>query len=350
MGSEALDSYMEGSEEWSFFSQYMPAGVALSVASSEVSTAADERERKAARHAQAKGTAQQGKGANGGGQQNEPSRGSQPGAKRNQNQWGRGGSGAGSGAGSGGWGNWFAADDESSAVAKDVKALKETLEMVQKLVLRHEDAVNLLRLDYSFVAHMKLNVQAGVVPMLYVAADGWRKLKANEPQKLDRPMRASLFVCFLAELRSRLMALETNDTDIKKLTELGWLVRGPPLTWHFLKWDPTTQSNVVDKSKPPLSQAEVLEHIAILVKNVVGSNSLTRFHPTRPLTEEMRGDTLVFLIQVGLQGEQAELLRQGLKALCYNASLQLVASQLREGRPSRSNLANMVAAALPRGN
>eukprot|EP00439_Symbiodinium_sp_Y106_P061576 s1810_g9.t1 len=55
----------------------------------------------------------------------------------------------------------------------------------------------------------------------------------------------------------------------------------------------------------------------------------------------MRGDTLVFLIQVGLQGEQAELLRQGLKALCYNASLQLVASQLREDRPSRSNLANM---------
>ena len=94
----------------------------------------------------------------------------------------------------------------------------------------------------------------------------------------------------------------------------------------------------------------MLEHLTILLKNVVSSNSLARFHPTRPLSEKITGDTLVFLIQVGIQGEPAELLRSSLKALCYNASMQLVSTHPREDRQSRSSLANMVAAALPKGN
>ncbi|CAE7194789.1 Pol [Symbiodinium sp. CCMP2592] len=247
MWGDSVDSHMEGSEEWSFFSQYMPAGVKLSSPPSDVSTAADEREPKSARLGLAKGGTQQGKGANGGNQHREKSRV-----------------------------HSRADEDENSEVHKEVKAIREALEMVQKLVLRHEDAVNLLR-----------------------------------------PMRTSLLVCFLAELKSRLVALEQNEDDLNRLAELGWLV---------------------------------LEHLAILLKHVVNSNSLTRFHPTRPLSEEMRGDTLVFLVQVGLQGESAEFMRSSLKALCYSASLQLVATQLGEDRQSRSNLANMVAAALPGGN
>ena len=77
-----------------------------------------------------------------------------------------------------------------------MQEMQKLMTLMQKLVLRHEDSINLLKLEYSFVAHMKLNVPASVVHMLYVAADGWRKVKAQEPQKLDRPMRKSLFVCF----------------------------------------------------------------------------------------------------------------------------------------------------------
>ncbi|CAE7240265.1 Pol [Symbiodinium sp. CCMP2592] len=183
-----------------------------------------------------------------------------------------------------------------------------------------------------------------------VAADGWRKLKTTEPQKLDRPMRASLFVCFFAELQARLRALESKDEDVAKLTDLGWLAKGPPFVWHFLKWDAASQSNIVDTSKPPLTQSEILEHLQILLKNVVSSNSLARFHPTRPMAEDMRGDSLVFLIQVGIQGDAAAGLRSSLKALCYNASLQLVATQLREDRQTRSTLANSVAASLPKSS
>ena len=166
-------------------------------------------------------------------------------------------------------------------------------------MLRHEDSINLLKLEYSFVAHMKIGMPASVVAMLYVAADGWRKLKANEPEKLDRPMRTSLFVCFFAEFKARLTGLEEKPDDVAKMAQLGWLTPGPPLTWQFLKWDPVAQRSVVDSSKPPLTSSEVLEHVDTLLANVVATNSLARFHPTRPLTGDMQGDNVVFLIQVG---------------------------------------------------
>ena len=100
---------------------------------------------------------------------------------------------------------------------------------------RLEDSIKLLKLEFCFVAHMKIGMPASVVAMLYVAADGWRKLKEREPSKLDRPMRTSLFVCFFAELKARLTGLEERPEDVEKMAHLGWLSPGPPMSWQFLK-------------------------------------------------------------------------------------------------------------------
>ena len=43
---------------------------------------------------------------------------------------------------------------------------------------RLEDSIKLLKLEFCFVAHMKIGMPASVVAMLYVAADGWRKLRS----------------------------------------------------------------------------------------------------------------------------------------------------------------------------
>ena len=83
-----------------------------------------------------------------------------------------------------------------------------------------------------------------------------------------------------------------------------------------------------------------------LLSNVVASNSLARFHPTRPLAEDMQGESIAFLVQVGNMGEPAMTLRRSLKALCYNAALQLVATQLEEDRMVRSTLATNIASSI----
>ena len=341
MSTASDDRKMEGAEEWSFWSAYMPSGVAAaSTAASETahSSVADEREAKSQKTGEPKGNGGRGKAQGWG--STTPGATNQ-GWKRNQRPFGRGG-------GDQSWDAWRAGAGDGGEGGRDLRALNEVMEMMQRLFLRHEDAINLLRLEYSFVAHMRLNVPSSVVPMLYVAADGWRKLKANEPEKLDRPMRTSLFVCYFAELRARLEALPTKPTDIEKLVTLGWLSTGPPMVWPFLKWDSVNQRTIVDTSKEPLSQSAVIEHIDILLRDVVSGTSLARFHPTRPMAEEMRGDSVVFLIQVSTEGEPAANMRASLKALCHNAALQLVATQLKADRANRSTLANSLAATIPR--
>ncbi|CAE7330741.1 unnamed protein product, partial [Symbiodinium microadriaticum] len=291
--SDAPMNALEGSEEWQFYLKYKPEGFAMASGTpSEVSTAvtAEERDPKLQKLSEAK---------------------------------------SGNGKGTAG-----ALGSSGDGTAQ------------QRLALRHEDSINLMKLEFSFVAHMRLNIPASVVHMLYVAADGWRKLKAQEPQKLDRPMRTSLFVCFFAELKTRIQALDKRQDDVDKMAELGWLVKGVPVTWQFLKWDGATQRNVIDTTKPPLTNAEVLEHIDVLLANAVATNSLARFHPTRPLAEGMQGESIVFLIQVGNFGDACISIRSSLKALCHNAVLQLVATQLKTDRASRSTLANNIAASI----
>ncbi|CAE7356962.1 unnamed protein product, partial [Symbiodinium sp. KB8] len=218
----------------------------------------------------------------------------------------KGGRGKGGGKKEWSWpGNWK--DSGSSGDWAEMQEMQKLMTLMQKLVLRHEDSINLLKLEYSFVAHMKL----------------------NEPQKLDRPMRTSLFVCFWAELKTRIQAMDANPSDVDKLAELGWVVKGPPLTWHCLKWDPAAQRSIIDTNKPPLTNADVLENIDTILANAVTTNSLARFHPTRPL------GSIVFLIQVGNFGDASLSIRTSLKSLCYNAALQLVAAQLKEDELSR---------------
>ncbi|CAE7427449.1 L96 [Symbiodinium sp. CCMP2592] len=305
-----IDPAMEGSEEWSFFRQYMPAGLHMqSGPPSDVSTAAtglEERETKAARYFDAKGVGGRGKGSEA--QQGHPGSSKDGQVQQDDwfNAWGRDGA------------------DGFGGSSAELREMRKVIGMMQKLILRHEDSINILKLEYSFVAHMRLNVPSGVATTLYVAADGWRKLKASEPTKLDRPMRTSLFVCFLAELKSRLTGLDERPDDAARMEQMGWIATGPPRAWHFLKWDGAAQRTVVDQSKPALTQAEVLEHIDILLKCAVVGNALTRFHPTRPLAEDMQGESLAFLVQVGTMGEASLSMRLSLKALCHNAALQLV--------------------------
>ena len=221
---------MEGAEEWSFFKNYMPAGLAMQSGPPSGLTAAasaEERDAKTAGLGDTKGNGGRGKGSEAQRGNATGSGGSQQSLKRQQAGWSRQGGRKDSWFGD--WGN----DVDSNSNA-EIREIQKVIGMMQRLVLRHEDSINLLKLEYSFVAHMRLNVPSSVAAMLYVAADGWRKLKASDPAKLDRPMRTSLFVCFFAELKERLKGLESRPEDVEKMAQMGWLVSGTPRTWQFL--------------------------------------------------------------------------------------------------------------------
>ena len=205
--------------------------------------------------------------------------------------------------------------------------------------LRHEDAINLLRAGSSFVMHMKMNVPSSVVRMLYAAANSWRNIKQKEPAKLDGPMRASLLYCLCMEFKTRLEEIVNKDEALEKMVKLSWVSRSPVLTWAYLRWDAASKKMTVDTSQPPLSHTEVLEHVSKIARLCPRQHALARFHLTRPMAEEMRGDSLVFLVQTGQHGEAPTELRDSLRLLCHCSAFHLLALQLKMDRFARSKLA-----------
>ncbi|CAE7819345.1 unnamed protein product, partial [Symbiodinium sp. KB8] len=225
-----------------------------------------------------------------------------------------------------------------------VQDLKYAVSLMQALILRHEDASILARIESSFVIHLKLNVPASVVLMLFTSAVAWGKIKAEEPQRLKRPMRCALLVCLFAELKERMTKVVQEPERMEEMAKMGWLAVGSPVVWHFMRWDVAKQQQVVDTSNPPLSQAEILELIGRLIVFLIPRKFATaRFHPTRPMTQVMTGQNLVFLLQTGRHGESSAEMRDGLRQICHSSVLHLLAAQLKEDKHARSALANAIA-------
>ena len=350
-------------QEWEFYKAYWPSGSGMPVPvppPSEASTAdpgaaPEERDAKAARLEVAKGSPGRGGGGDGKGSAESSAGGKrrhQTGSWRGGGGNGGGGQGHGGGGGYGGqadWQRWSPSGHDGAAGSqKEIKELRYAVTLLQRLILRHEDSTVLSRIECSFVVHLRMNVQASVVPMLFAAAGAWRKVKKEEPEKLDRPMRCALLVCFLAELKSRMESVVTQPENMERMSKLGWVSPGPPVMWHFLRWDPANQKQVVDSGKTPLSQAEILELLAQAHKLIPQKFVLGRFHPTRPMAQEMKGSNLVFLLQTGMLGEAAAEFRECLRKLCHCAAMNLMAGQLKEDRQARSALANAIAECLTR--
>ena len=61
-----------------------------------------------------------------------------------------------------------------------VRDLQNTIFMLQRLLLRHEDFLAALRPELNFVMFARTDVAAAVVPAIYQAQKAWREDKAPE--------------------------------------------------------------------------------------------------------------------------------------------------------------------------
>ena len=89
--------------------------------------------------------------------------------------------------------------------------------------------------------------------------------------------------------------------------------------------------------------AAVKESLATLAEGLKQTDSLTRFHPLRKLTESMVGESIGFALQFPFQGELARNMYCAVLGLCNCAATQLIAAQIRVDRGQRSSLANAIA-------
>ncbi|CAE7843422.1 unnamed protein product [Symbiodinium necroappetens] len=57
---------------------------------------------------------------------------------------------------------------------------------------RAEDAINLLRIETSYVTHMRISTPEAVVSAAYHAPAGWKEMKESNPESPGKPLRSTL--------------------------------------------------------------------------------------------------------------------------------------------------------------
>ena len=232
----------------------------------------------------------------------------------------------------------------------ELEYLRQQVSMLQRMALRHEDALCLMRQEVAFIVHFRIGVEASLVPAIYRAQAGWREIYRTAPSKLGAPMRNTLLECVLKELRSRLTTLahETAKAWRETMIKAGWLIADSSASpdewqWAFLSWDAAKRVQIVNASRTALAHNKILASIDILLAGISKPDSLSRFQPLRRVTEQMSGASVGFALQYPFKGVLAQELYTATLDICNSAAAQLVAAQFRVDRGQRSGLANAIA-------
>lgn len=81
------------------------------------------------------------------------------------------------------WSGWEAESKED--LAAEVARLKACIAQLQRLALRHEDSINIGKIEVSWVAHFRIDAPNSIVKCIFVAADGWKKARDSDPSSIS---------------------------------------------------------------------------------------------------------------------------------------------------------------------
>ena len=170
----------------------------------------------------------------------------------------------------------------------ELKELREHMFQLQRLALRQEDLLAAIRPEMIFVIFARIDVAASIVPSIYKAQAAWRQLKESDPDAVKAPMRVDLLRCLFTELKTRLTKLTQDSQQQQSLVQLGWL-KADPVSWHYIRWDQQAKRHKLDATKDPLTYEKVVATVEAILTLVQKVGVVSRFHPSRPVEEEMRG-------------------------------------------------------------
>ena len=245
-------------------------------------------------------------------------------------------------------GRWHSKDKDhgGSWRESEVDGLKRQLASVQRLLLRHEDAINAQKAEHSYVLHLRINVPSTIVPSLSKARTGWHTLRQEKPAEVTRPMRVALWTCVLQEWLARLVALPSVPETMSGMEKLGWY-DGAKNAFPYLKWNAESQQLVVDPAKTSFSYEQGKTMLQDVIRVSVSAGVIARFFPTRPLAAEMRGESVTFLLQLCSRGLDAEKAHELLDVFCGSACRLLIGMQAKPDRGTRSGLAQAISKEIP---
>ncbi|CAE7335092.1 unnamed protein product [Symbiodinium sp. KB8] len=152
-------------------------------------------------------------------------------------------------------------------------------------------------------------------------------------------MRNMLFSCLVKEMTERLTILRPDAKRRESMEKLGWL-KGED--FQRLKWDAKQKKTVQDTETSVISYEDVLAVLQSMMTRCNTVEALLRFHPTRPITEQMQEGTVAFLLQFSLQNDDGLQLYADTSQLCHCGSTMVCGIEIKKESSTRSQLANQI--------
>ena len=175
-----------------------------------------------------------------------------------------------------------------------------------RLVLRHEDAIAALRFDRSFVLFSKIKGPQLLLKQLWDASQVYKQKR--DAGEMQNPLRIILLCFILTELLSRVKLLAAKRESQEEAAKLGFIrLAEGAIFWDYLKWDAVQEQEVKDADKEGLPQHQMIQALEHLIQHV-HEDKVTKFGSSRPISEEMTGHSVAFLLEVS--GREDEFSRQ----------------------------------------
>ncbi|CAE7580280.1 Pol [Symbiodinium sp. CCMP2592] len=221
--------------------------------------------------------------------------------------------------------------------------LMESLKLLARLLVQHEDQLAALRMDKGFVLFARQD-QFSLIPAMYAISKEWNHTRETEPEKLQSPLRTLLLACLIRELMQRIQKMVATTEGMDKLKAASWMTAGGE--WCFMKFCHRTKKLIPNPAQSAMAHDEVIRLLTFLLTAMQGE-IIHKFCSTRPL-KQLEGSAdqkpqAVFLLEISLRGEKAGEVHEAFSRLANLSVWQLIRVSMKRESLQRSNAAKKVA-------
>ena len=136
--------------------------------------------------------------------------------------------------------------------------MEERMDRLTQMVLRQEQTLSALRQDLMLYLFVRSGEQ-GMIPILCQAAEKWRAIKEETPEKLGYSLKLAMFKQLMITLQERLTETSKSQQAMDHAKSLNWV--DPDGCWRILKWNGTKQNLEIDTAVQPTSTENLLTQI-----------------------------------------------------------------------------------------
>ncbi|CAE7508658.1 unnamed protein product [Symbiodinium necroappetens] len=177
--------------------------------------------------------------------------------------------------------------------------------------------------------------QEQTLSALRQAAEKWRAIKEETPEKLGYSLKLAMFKQLMITLQERITETAKNQQAMDHAKSLNWV--DPEGCWRILKWNGAKQNLEIDTTVQSTSTENLLSQI-VQVRKAINETSLIRFKSIRRLTEGVQTEWVTFQIFVSLRPEGSPIW-SSLTSWIGQAAFHTIGCRLRRDRPQYDALA-----------